>query len=80
MDDEDTWETAYRPTMRDYFLFALAILACLGALGAFLLCVDSAVKQWPGPRGGRRLHIVRSKDDERDSIPAFEVLPEVVEG
>lgn len=73
------YDTGYRPSARDYFLFFLAVLGVLGALGVFLLSADQAVKAWPGPRGGRRLKVIRPAANEED-VMEIEVLSAAQEG
>lgn len=69
------YDTGYRPRARDYFIFFLAVLAMLGALGAFLLTADQAVKSWPGPRGGRKLRVIRpAAEDESESVSEIQIL------
>ncbi len=67
------YDTGYRPQARDYFLFFLAILGVMGALGVFLLSMDQAVKSWPGPRGGRKLHVIRPAAENKEDVMEIEL-------
>lgn len=49
---------------KPWVMFAVLVLAALGALGAFVMASMQAVEAWPGPTGGRRMRLVRRRSEE----------------
>ena len=43
-----------------WFLWGMLLFLAIGALGSFLWAATRVVEEWPGPRGGRKLHLAES--------------------
>ena len=55
-----------------WFGWALLLFLAIGAFGSFLYAAARCVDEWPGPRPGRKLHLV-----ERDPRPSM-IMEELV--